>query len=284
MRAGRFHLTLLAGLILAAGALACATPVTITIGGQPTSPPSTPTLISLGGPATAGSPPTPVPADQSTEQATDQSTAPADQSTDSAIDQSTDEPTDQATVPPDQASEDTQHLDTVTEEAATFEAVVVPTPLPPTPDTGSATINAGIQGQYFQTYTIQVSPGWVAAHETNAAAPSDKLTLTKDGYSLVIEQAGQGIEACLYGGQPTPTGDAHLWVVFSNVGFITGAAGGYLRGTNDGLSYTVCSQSGSGYNSVTPFGAITYTAPDTDDSPDPAVLADMDGMVASITH
>lgn len=285
MRARGFNLMRLAGLILALGGLACA-PVTITIGQEATPGPGTPTLIPFSGPGTApvvpaaatGAQPTAGPTGQATDQLT---AAPADQITESSIDQSTELPDAQVTTPPDQASEDTQHLDTVTEEPATFEAVDVPTPVPDTPNAGSSAVSGGAQGSFFQTYTIQVAPGWSAAHVTNPPGPSDKLTLTKDGYSLVIEQAGQGISACLYGGQPTPTGGSNLWIEFSNVGFITGAGGEYLRGTNDGLAYTVCIKNGDSYNSVTPFGAISYTVPDP---PDPQVLADMDNMVASITH
>lgn len=189
------------------------------------------------------------------------------------------------TVPTDQVTEtgdgQVQMVDPATEPPATYQQPDIPTAIPPTPEAGSNAVSAGIQGDFFQTYTILVAPGWANAHESDPSAPHDKLTLSKDAYSLVIEQAGAGIDACLFGGQPTPTGEAQLWVEFSNVGFITGASGNYLRGTNDGLSYTVCIQSGDGYNSVTPFGMITYTAPDP---PDPTVIAQMDGMVATLKH
>jgi hypothetical protein len=141
------------------------------------------------------------------------------------------------------------------------------------------TVSAGIKTEYFTPYTIVAAPGWADTHESDPSRPFDKLTLTRGDYSLNIVQAGAGIEACIFGGAPTPTGIAQLWQEYPTGVSISGVSAQYMRGTSDGKLYIVCVEQGSGFASMTPFGGIMYTVP----SPaDPATLAEMDGMVASL--
>lgn len=142
------------------------------------------------------------------------------------------------------------------------------------------TVSAGIKTEYFVPYTIVVAPGWTVTHESDSSRPLDKLTLTRGDYSLVVYQAGSGIEACIFGGAPTPIGEAHLWQEYPTGVSISGASRQYMRGTTDGKLYIVCEKKDSGYLSVTPMGGIMYTVPNP---ADPAILAEMDGMVATLT-
>jgi hypothetical protein len=105
------------------------------------------------------------------------------------------------------------------------------------------------------------------------------LTLTKGDYRLVVTQGGGDSGLCIFGGAPTPTGEAHFWQEYPSGVEIAGGSAPFMRGTIDGLTHFVCEKTSDQFTQLTSFGYITYTTP----SPaDPAILAEMDGMVASL--
>lgn len=164
---------------------------------------------------------------------------------------------------------------------------VVPTPTPqvsvsptntpsitpsvsPTP---TKKVSAGVKTDAFIPYTILIPNGWTSKHTFESTV--DKLVVTKAGYSLTIVEGGGGGGICIY------PGDAPQEMSQSFTSFvgITGTQSQLRRGTSDNINYTVCEQKTSGFGFPTQFGYITYIAPS---SPDSAILAEMDGMVASI--
>lgn len=138
----------------------------------------------------------------------------------------------------------------------------------------SKQVSAGLKNQLFSTYTVTVPAGWADNHATNTA--SDTLTLTKGQYALTISQAAGGAGSCNYPGD-TPEPMAQ---VFTNFVGITGTFSQFRRGTSDNKTYTVCEQKSGGFSFPTSVGYITYAVPATADQ---ATLAEMDGMVASLT-
>jgi hypothetical protein len=174
------------------------------------------------------------------------------------------------------------HTPVVVTEAPTNppDAPAATPPSAPTSAPAGKTLSAGIPTIYYVAYSIVVAPGWVDKHDSDPSGPHDMLSLTKGDYKLMIIQAGMDGGACFFGGAPTPTDAAHLWGEFATGVDITGPYVNFRRGTNDGLNYTICEKAGDAFNVVSTFGAITYTTPNP---ADPAVLAEMDGMLASIT-
>jgi hypothetical protein len=143
----------------------------------------------------------------------------------------------------------------------------------PTP-TGSKKVSAGMKNALFSPYTVMVPAGWTENHTTNTA--SDTLTLTKGQYTLTISQAAGGGGSCDYPGDAVEP----MAQVFTNFVGITGTFSQFRRGTSDNKTYTVCEQKSTGFAFPTSVGYITYNVPA---SADQATLAEMDGMVASLT-
>jgi hypothetical protein len=154
---------------------------------------------------------------------------------------------------------------------------VVQTPAAP----AGKTVSAGMQTDFYSPYTIRVAPGWGATHVSNPAGPLDMLTLAKGDYSLLVTQGGGDSALCIFGGAPTPIGEAHFWTEFPGGVEIAGGYAPFMRATIDGLTHFVCEKKGEEFSQLTSFGYITYTTPNP---ADPAILAEMDGMVASLTN
>src|SRR6185369_1479961 len=169
----------------------------------------------------------------------------------------------------------------------TAQAQVSPTQIPASPTSTSATtktVKAGLTtSKTFKPYSIEVPAGWTDARETTVAADIDKLTLTKDGYSLTIYQAALGGGGCLYpGDKPSEMAQS-----FTDAADILGKGGQYKRswntpGAEKTISYTVCQKSteDSSYGSITSFGVINAVSPNPADT---STLSEIDGMIASIT-
>lgn len=162
-------------------------------------------------------------------------------------------------------------------------AAPVPTTAAPPPTTGptaapaSRTVHAGMAALVFTPYSVVVPSAWADNHTSDTSAPNDNLTLSQGAYSMVISQAAGGAGPCVFGGAPVEMAQ----VFPAGVG-ITGAASQFMRGTPDGgLTWTVCEMKSGSYGFPTTFGYITYTVPA---SADPTLLAQMDGMVASLSH
>jgi len=138
----------------------------------------------------------------------------------------------------------------------------------------SKKVSAGIKNQLFSPYTVTIPSSWVDDHTANTA--SDTLTITKGQYVLTISQAAGGAGSCDYQGD-TPEPMAQ---VFNNFVGITGTFSQFRRGTADNKTYTVCEQKSTGFAFPTSVGYITYNVPVQADQ---ATLAEMDGMIASLT-
>jgi hypothetical protein len=144
----------------------------------------------------------------------------------------------------------------------------------PSPTPVLKKVSAGIKNQLFSPYSLMAPAGWVDNHTTNTA--SDTLTLIKGQYVLTISQAAGGAGSCDYPGDTVEP----MAQVFTNFVGITGAFSQFRRGTSDNKTYTVCEQKSTGFAFPTSIGYVTYNTPA---SADQATLAEMDGMVASLT-
>ena len=166
---------------------------------------------------------------------------------------------------------------TVTQPQATASSTITqPSPtgmITPTTSAGKK-VSAGIKNQLFSPYTVTVPSSWADVHTANTA--SDTLTITKGQYTLTISQAAGGAGSCDYPGD-TPEPMAQT---FNNFVGITGTFSQLRRGTSDNKTYTVCEQKSGGFAFPTSVGYITYNVPAQADQ---ATLAEMDGMVASLT-
>jgi hypothetical protein len=147
----------------------------------------------------------------------------------------------------------------------------------PTAVTGK-TVSAGMQTDFFDPYTIIVLEGWSDSRKSDPSAPFDALTISKGQNSILIGQGGGDGLTCLFGGVPTPTGEAHLWLEFEGGITIPNPSVDLMRGTTDGITHTVCEKQTEDYITWTSFGSIIYTTP----VPDAAALAEMDAMVGSL--
>jgi hypothetical protein len=164
---------------------------------------------------------------------------------------------------------------TITQVQATVSATITPSPTGMvTPTATSKKVSAGIKNQLFSPYTVTIPSSWADVHTVNTA--SDTLTITKGQYVLTISQAAGGAGSCDYPGDtPEPMAQA-----FNNFVGITGTFSQFRRGTADNKTYTVCEQKSGGFAFPTSVGYITYNVPAQADQ---ATLAEMDGMVASLT-
>lgn len=140
----------------------------------------------------------------------------------------------------------------------------------------------GVKDVSFKSYTIETPPGWTDAHQTTDV--SDKLTLTKNGYTLSIYQAAVGGGGCLYKGD-APHEMAQTFTDFAD---IMGKSAQFRRSWNQDadpnkpITYSVCQKNTTdgSYGSPTEFGAISATAANPSDA---AILAEIDSIIASIT-
>lgn len=153
----------------------------------------------------------------------------------------------------------------------------------PTPaSTNTHTVTAGLEGDatVFEPYSLDVPEGWTDARETTVAAGIDKLTLTKNGYSVTIYQAPMGGGSCMYAGDE-PNEFAQLYESYAD---INGKSAQYRRSwtesTGKAITYTVCQKiQDNAYSVMSTFGAITVVSPNPANA---SMLAEIDGMIASL--
>ena len=155
-----------------------------------------------------------------------------------------------------------------------------PSPTPGQPTQASHFVVEAGGVNPFVAYTLSAITGWTVAKEHTDT--SDKVTLTKGDYQLVILQTAMGGGACAFPGD-TP---GAMSISLTNPIDIPLATGAPLRrgtgtsGVSGKQSFTVCQKStDGGYGSFTTFGAINYMTPL---SPDTSVIAQMDAMVGSL--
>lgn len=144
-------------------------------------------------------------------------------------------------------------------------------------ETGMRSVKAGMQNETFFPYALNLSEGWGNTHESNVSAPSDTLSLTKDAYAISIVQDNTAGGFCLF---PEDASDVVGQRYKTAVG-IPGINAQFRRATNDNKTFVICEKKGNGYAYPTSFGQITYSVPVPTD---PAILNEMDAMVASLNR
>lgn len=129
----------------------------------------------------------------------------------------------------------------------------------------------------FSAYKLITPSDWISQREQGQ--DNDRLTLTKNGYKIVIYEAAFGGGGCLYPGD-APSEMAQTFSSFVEIidpnGFVfrrspTGTAG----------NFTVCQKNSSdgSFGSPTAFGAISITTPVAQDA---SIMGEIDGILASI--
>lgn len=145
------------------------------------------------------------------------------------------------------------------------------------------TVKGGLDGETsFKPYTIQIPEGWVDAHETTVAASIDKLTLSKNGYTLIIYQAAVGGGGCLYPGDKT-TDMATTFTEFKDIAAVDSHLRRSWNQPEAGakvISYTICQKTpDNAYGNITGFGMINAVSPNP---ANPSILTEIDSMLASL--
>lgn len=157
---------------------------------------------------------------------------------------------------------------------------VLPSPTPASQNTKPVKAGLGDDTTVFEPYTIDVPAGWTDARETSVDAGIDKLTLTKNGYSVTIYQAPMGGGGCIYD-KDEPVALAQLYTNFADIG---GKSGQFRRSWTESegqsITYIMCQKNqNESYSGISDFGTIKIV------SPNPAnaeMLVEIDGMIASI--
>lgn len=170
----------------------------------------------------------------------------------------------------------------------TIEPTTDPGLMPEKAPTGpkSTTVSAGVgpeSGLSFSKYLLIVPAGWTPNHvTTNEGTWVDTLTLTKGTTTLKIFQAATGGAMCLYTGDADFEGPSSRYDSYVD---ITTADGITLRrgttNSNNGVTkgYTMCQKGTESFGQPTGYGHMSLT---TSLTPDPAILAEVDAMIASL--
>ncbi len=128
----------------------------------------------------------------------------------------------------------------------------------------------------FKSYTITIPSGWQYTSAGTSSGQVDKLTLTKDSYTLTFTQAAFGGSMCLYPGDP----EQPMATKFNGYSETTTATGEKLRvGVLASGNRAVCEFQNDNWSDLTEFGHIDITNPPT---PDAAVLEEINSILSSI--
>ncbi|GEM_PF-713578 len=152
----------------------------------------------------------------------------------------------------------------------------------PKPEFAMRSVRAGLTGSpVFHPYTIGLPAGWTEKLDTNPGAHIDKLTITKQKYSLTVYQAAFGGGGCLYKGDP----ENPMAQTFKNFIELSSKDAQFRRSWNERkiktVAYTVCQKGSDGsYGDITAFGKIDVAAPNP---PDEMILSELDSMISSLT-
>lgn len=150
----------------------------------------------------------------------------------------------------------------------------------------STVITAGVgaeSGLSFAKYQITVPSGWTPNHvTTNEGTWVDTLTLTKGTSTLKIFQAATGGAMCLYTGDTDFEGPSSRYDSYVDIKTADGIT--LRRGTtntNNGVTkgYAMCQKGTESFGQPTGYGHMSLI---TSLTPDPALLAEVDAMIASL--
>jgi hypothetical protein len=148
-------------------------------------------------------------------------------------------------------------VETSTEIYEENDDVIAPTETPSVSVMGGVNKSAGLS---FDQYYITTPEDWTSKKESQSAL-DEKLTLTKDGYSITIFQAATGGALCLYPGDAPFEGPSSKYEVFTA---ITTKDARTLRrsGDKNGTAFTVCQKSpDNSYQQPTNYGHISVKLP-----------------------
>lgn len=147
----------------------------------------------------------------------------------------------------------------------------------PSPTAAQQTVTGGgLSGLSFSAYTITVPADWtVTKAETSG---TQKISISKNGYTLSIYQAATGGAQCVYPGDAA----GEMSTSFGPYTTISDGMGAEYRRatpTTSTTGFTVCQKSGTTFGLPTSFGHVSYGTPA---SPDPAILKQMDNIFATL--
>lgn len=166
-------------------------------------------------------------------------------------------------------------ITTTLDEEKDVQEIVIPTEKPLVTLIGGVNKSAGLS---FDQYSITVPDGWLSKKESQTAL-DEKLTLTKDGYTVSIFQAATGGALCLYPGDAPFEGPSSKYEVFIN---LTTNDSRKLRrsGDKNGTSFTICQKSPDGsFQQPTSYGHISVKLPEIWDQ---TVINEIDTMISSL--
>lgn len=168
----------------------------------------------------------------------------------------------------------------LTTSTSTPAATIIPTIAPTSSPSvvSKKTVSAG-GSLVFPKYTIEVPDTWTAKPEHDSKADMDRLTLSRDGYEIIIYQAATGGAVCLYPEDPDFEGPSSRYADYTVIGTKEGRI--FRRGgESGGTGYTLCSRQKDGsFIQPTFFGHISYKVPV---ATDPSILVEMDVIIGSI--
>lgn len=133
-------------------------------------------------------------------------------------------------------------------------------------------------GLSFDQYYITTPEGWISKKESQTAM-DEKLTLTKDDYSISIFQAATGGAVCLYPGDAPFEGPNSKYEVFTA---LTTKDNRILRrsGDKNGTAFTVCQKSPDGsFQQPTNYGHISIKVPAVSVQ---EMVAEIDSILSSL--
>ncbi len=144
-----------------------------------------------------------------------------------------------------------------------------------TSSTGRTSLSAGVP--QFGLYVLSYPAGWSTNEQRDDKAGTDIVTLTKNGYTLKIVEAGSGGGTCVFGNE-TPQPFSQHFNTYVDIAGTNGVQ--YRRGQTDDTNYTICEKTSDGsYKFPTSWGPITYVTQVPTVS---SILAEMDSIVSSI--
>lgn len=125
-------------------------------------------------------------------------------------------------------------------------------------------------------YSINIPNSWQFSKDGSVAGQSDKLTITRGVYSIVISQGAFGGGGCLYPGDP----DAEMAQRFASFTTVTDQSGDGLRiGALSSGGFVVCQGNGTSWGDITSFGHISISAPAT---LDPTIVSQISLILSSL--
>jgi hypothetical protein len=181
------------------------------------------------------------------------------------------------------ASTSSATLKTVTPTLSPVIAVVTKSASPSAVFEPKKYIIAGLP--FITRYTVLIPQSWNNTNKQDEQSISDDLTISKNGYELVISQKNTNSLSCIYTKENYVLGPSVSYKSFSTIESTEAEGYTYRRSENEAeevkgrKSFTICEQYNAGYVQPTTFGIITYKVPE---KCNPLILQEMDAMVASL--